>query len=47
MIISSFEIAPAAATASGSTTTGSVSAAKLDGGNITINVTFMVYMMEE
>jgi hypothetical protein len=47
MIISSFEIAPAAATASGSTTTGSASAAKLDGGNITINVTFMVYMMEK
>lgn len=47
MIISSFEIAPAAATTSGSTTTGSASAAKLDGGNITINVTFMVYMMEK
>jgi hypothetical protein len=47
MIISSFEIAPAAATTSGSTTTGSASAAKLDGGNISINVTFMVYMMEK
>lgn len=47
MIISSFAIAPAAATASGSTTTGSASAAKLDGGNISINVTFMVYMMEK
>jgi hypothetical protein len=44
MIISSFAIAPAAVTTSGSTTT---SAAKLDGGNISINVTFVVYMMEK
>jgi hypothetical protein len=44
MIISSFAIAPAAATTSGSTTT---STAKLDGGNISINVTFVVYMMEK
>lgn len=47
MIISSFEIVPAAATTSGSTTTSTASAAKLDGGNISINVTFMVYMMEK
>ncbi|MEO1815709.1 MAG: hypothetical protein ABGU93_09000 [Acetobacterium sp.] len=47
MIISSFEIAPAAASTSGSTTTTTASAAKLDGGNITISVTFMVYMMEK
>lgn len=47
MIISSFAIAPAAATTSGSTTTSTATAAKLDGGNITISVTFTVYMMEK
>lgn len=47
MIISSFAIAPAVATTSGSTTTSTASAAKLDGGNISINVTFVVYMMEK
>lgn len=47
MIISSFAIAPAAATTSGSTTTSPPTAAKLDGGNISINVTFTVYMMEK
>lgn len=46
MVISAFSIAPAAAT-TGSTTTSTGSAAKLDGGNITINVTFTVYMMEK
>ncbi|MBI4855248.1 MAG: hypothetical protein HY818_00670 [Acetobacterium woodii] len=51
MIISAFSITPAAATTTGSTasssTSGSGSAAKLDGGNITINLTFTVYMMEK
>jgi hypothetical protein len=58
MIISSFEIAPAATTTgsstsntasstTSSTTSSTVNAAKLDGGNITIKVTFTVYMMEK
>ncbi|MBU4540114.1 MAG: hypothetical protein KJ774_02685 [Firmicutes bacterium] len=47
MIISAFAIAPAAATTSGSTTTSTPTVAKLDGGNITISVTFTVYMMEK
>lgn len=48
MIISAFSIAPAAATGSttSSSTSSTVSAAKLDGGSITINVTFTVFMME-
>jgi len=46
MIISSFEIAPAAVTMSGSTASAG-SAAKLDGGEITIDVTFTVYMVEK
>lgn len=44
MVISSFSIAPEATTTTGSTTT---SVPKLDGGNISITVTFTVYMMEK
>lgn len=48
MIISSFEIAPAATAASGTTASsaGAASLPKLDGGNSTINVTFTVYMVD-
>ena len=48
MIVSAFSIAPAVTTTGSSTsssTASSGSVAKLDGGNITINVTFTVYMM--
>lgn len=44
MIITAFVIAPETQTASSSTTTTS-SVTKLDGGNITILITFEVYMM--
>nr|WP_320023866.1 hypothetical protein [uncultured Acetobacterium sp.] len=49
MIVSAFSITPATTTGStaSSSTTSSGSAAKLDGGNITINLTFTVYMMEK
>ncbi|MDK2941795.1 MAG: hypothetical protein PWP56_1308 [Acetobacterium sp.] len=47
MIISDFAIAPeAAATTTGTTATTSA-APKLSGGNITISVSFVVYMMEK
>lgn len=47
MIISDFTIAPeAAATTTGTTATTSA-APQLSGGNITISVTFVVYMMEK
>lgn len=44
MVISTFAIAPEAVATTGSTTT---SVPKLDGGNISITVTFTVYMMEK
>lgn len=48
MVISSFTIAPEATTTTGSTTsTTSTSVPKLDSGNISITVTFTVYMMEK
>lgn len=46
MIISSFKIVPETTT-SGASTTSSGSVAKLDGGRVTINVTFTVYMVEK
>lgn len=44
MVISSFSITPEATATAGSTTT---SVPKLDGGNISITVTFTVYMVEK
>ena len=49
MVISSFSIAPEATATTGTTTTStsSTSVPKLDGGNISITVTFTVYMVEK
>jgi hypothetical protein len=47
MIVSTFAIAPEAAATTAGTTSTTNTTAQLNGGNISINVTFTVYMVEK